>query len=58
MDEPTDFATFTDSSLFLVAPPPDLQALFCKVIECRTMKFDTDSKKPKRIKCNNFFMIP
>lgn len=28
--------------------------LFCRVIECRTMKFDTDSKKPKRIKCNHF----
>lgn len=46
--------TFLSSLTLFLMPPPGLQVLFRGVIECRTMKFDTDSKKPKRIKCNHF----
>lgn len=56
MNEPTDFAIFLDFSFFFFQPSTGFTGggLFCRVIECRTMKFDTDSKKPKRIKCNHF----
>lgn len=46
--------TLLCSLAFFFLPPPGLNILFCRVSECRTMKFDTDSKKPKRIKCNHF----